>query len=194
MYICWSYFCFESNIFPPWFTSRVHEWQWTTVHIMKEFAEIYCFTLTTSSQHYLQSNERTVKTVKKLISDTDDPFLALLSYRATPLPWCGLSSMELVIGRCSCTDVPKYVTPNWPHLKDYRGQAVQTATEKVLWSETSHTHTHCSLASAPVWVSMQGNQSPGTVTQQLEILYCGDSYWKHLRLRSENTTRASFVT
>ena len=45
---------------------------------MKEFAERYCFTHTTSSPHYPQSNglaERTVKTVKKLISNTDDPYL-----------------------------------------------------------------------------------------------------------------------
>ena len=43
---------------------------------MKEFAERYCFTLVTSSPHYPQSNglaERTIKTVRKLISDTDDP-------------------------------------------------------------------------------------------------------------------------
>lgn len=45
---------------------------------MKDFAERYCFTLTTSSLYYHQSNglaERMVKTLKKLISDTDDPFL-----------------------------------------------------------------------------------------------------------------------
>jgi hypothetical protein len=58
---------------------------------MKEFAErYYCFTLRTSSPHYPQSNglaERTVKTVKKLISNTNYPYLALLSYRAMPLPY-----------------------------------------------------------------------------------------------------------
>ena len=43
---------------------------------MREFAERDCFTLVTSSPHYPQSNglaERTIKTVKELISDTDNP-------------------------------------------------------------------------------------------------------------------------
>ena len=108
---------------------------------MKEFAVRYCFTHMTSSSHYPQSNglaERTVKTVKKLISNTDDPYLALLSYRATPLPWCGLSP-----------------------------------------------------------AATQGNQSPGTVSQQLETprSYTVDTPTgqvrrnrRHLRCRSENTT------
>ena len=75
---------------------------------------------------YPQSNglaKGTVKTVKKLISNTDDPYLALLSYRATPIPWCGLSPAELFMGRHIRADVlqiKKYLTPSWLHLKDFR--------------------------------------------------------------------------
>ena len=69
---------------------------------MKEFAESYSFTHCTSSPHYPQSNgeaERAVKTAKGLLEHSSDPHMALLSYRATPLPWCGLSPAELLMGR-----------------------------------------------------------------------------------------------
>jgi len=69
---------------------------------MKEFAELYGFEHITSSPHYPRSNglvERNVKTVKSLLEHSPDPYLALLSYRATPLPFCGLSPAELSMGR-----------------------------------------------------------------------------------------------
>ena len=69
---------------------------------VKDFASSYGFNHVTSSPHYRQSNglaERTVKTVKGLLEQTTDPFLALLTYRATPFPWCELSLAELLMGR-----------------------------------------------------------------------------------------------
>ena len=66
---------------------------------MKAFASEYSFTHTTSSPHYPQSNgqfERTVKTVKQLLNQSTD--MAMLSYRSTPLPWCGFSPAELLMG------------------------------------------------------------------------------------------------
>ena len=77
---------------------------------MQEFAKQYSFTHTTSSPHYHQSNgmaERTVRTVKQLLRNTPDPYLGLLSYRATPLPWCGKSPSKLLMSRRVCTDVPQ---------------------------------------------------------------------------------------
>ena len=35
-YICWSYLCAESHIFPSWNTNRVHERQWTPVHFARD--------------------------------------------------------------------------------------------------------------------------------------------------------------
>lgn len=93
---------------------------------MKEFAESYAFTHTTSSPHYPQSNglaEQSVQTAKKLIGSSPDPYMALLSYRATPLPWCGLSPAELLMGRQIRTDVlqiKSHFIPSWPHLKGFR--------------------------------------------------------------------------
>ena len=75
----------------------------------KEFSSLYHFQHTTSSPRYPQSNglvERTVKTVKALLTDTSNPHLALLSYRATPLPWCNISPAELLFGRKIATDLP----------------------------------------------------------------------------------------
>jgi len=61
---------------------------------MKQFAESYSFMQITSSPKYPQSNglvERMVQTVKGLLNNSTDSYMALLSYRATPLPWCKLS-------------------------------------------------------------------------------------------------------
>ena len=77
---------------------------------MNEFRQSYGFVHVTSSPHYPQSNglaERTVKTVKHLLENSQDIHLALLTYRATPMPWCGLSSAELLIDHRIHTDVPQ---------------------------------------------------------------------------------------
>ena len=67
-----------------------------------DFAAYYAFVHTTSSLYFPQSNghvERAVQTVKNLLKDAGDPYLALLTYWSTPLPWCGLSPAELLMGR-----------------------------------------------------------------------------------------------
>ena len=66
---------------------------------MKEFASLYGFNHVTTSPYFPQSNgfaERMVKTVKKLLNGASDMFMALLSYRSTPLPWC---KFELLMDR-----------------------------------------------------------------------------------------------
>ena len=91
-----------------------------------DFAKAYSFSHITSSPHYPQSNrqvECTVKTVKKLLSESNDPCLSLLAYRPTPLPWCGCSPAELLMGRMIRSDLPQTqeaLVPNWPYLSDFR--------------------------------------------------------------------------
>ena len=91
-----------------------------------EFAANYGFVHTTSSPHYPQSNghaERAVKTVKKLLKESSDQCLALLSYRTTPLPFCGLSPAELSQGRRLRSDVPQTIqtlVPTWQYTKEFR--------------------------------------------------------------------------
>ena len=76
---------------------------------MRVFADCYGFDHVTSGPHYPQSNglaERTVKTIKSLFANSPDPYMALMNYRATPLPLCNLSPAELSMGRQIHTDVP----------------------------------------------------------------------------------------
>ncbi len=93
-----------------------------------QFADSYRFAHSTSSPHYPQSNglvERTVKTVKKLLKESADPCMALLSYRTTTLPWCGLSLAELSQGRHLRSDIPQTqqsLVPQWPFTKEFRQQ------------------------------------------------------------------------
>lgn len=90
------------------------------------FARAYEFKHVTSSPRFPQSNgqvERMVQTVKRLLKRSEDQYLALLSYRATPLPWCDLSPSELSMGRRVRTPVPQTgvkLIPTWPYLETFR--------------------------------------------------------------------------
>ncbi|XP_062509117.1 uncharacterized protein K02A2.6-like [Corticium candelabrum] len=94
-----------------------------STHEMREFATTYGFTLITSSPRYPQSNglaERMVKSVNQLLQRSKDPHLALLSHRTPLLPWCNISSSELLMGRRLRTKLPQVfelLTPQWPYLK-----------------------------------------------------------------------------
>ncbi len=96
-----------------------------------EFARKYGFRHITSSPKYPQSNgevECMVKTVKGLLESSEDPHLAVLSYRATPMPWCKLSPSELLMGRKLRTTIPqttKMLTPEWSYLPQFRRDNVQ---------------------------------------------------------------------
>ena len=91
-----------------------------------QFAESYGFQHSTSSPYYPQSNgqaERAVQSVKRLLIRSQDPFAALLGYRATPFPWCNLSPSQLSMGRRIRTTVPQIssqLIPDWPYLPEFR--------------------------------------------------------------------------
>ena len=76
--------------------------------MFKTFAKEYGFTHLTSSPRYPQGNgaaERAVRTVKSLLEKSDDPYVALMSYRSTPLE-NGYSPAELLMGRKLRTTIP----------------------------------------------------------------------------------------
>uniref|UniRef100_A0A3B3C851 Integrase catalytic domain-containing protein n=1 Tax=Oryzias melastigma TaxID=30732 RepID=A0A3B3C851_ORYME len=92
----------------------------------KHFAEAYDFQHLTSSPLFPQSNgkaEKGVQIVKKLLQKAkdsgSDPYLALLSYRASPLEH-GKSPAELLMGRTLRTTLP-YVAPK-QRLKTQRSR------------------------------------------------------------------------
>ena len=87
------------------------------------FATTYCFHHITSRPYSNGLAKYTVRTVKKLLQGSKDPFLAMLSYQTTPLLWCNFSPAELLMGCQLKTDVPQtkdHYIPQWPHLKNLK--------------------------------------------------------------------------
>lgn len=139
-----------------------------------QFAQKYNFKHITSSPHFPASNgqaERAVQTVKKLLKDAKDPFLALLAYRATPLPWCKRSPAELLMGRNIRSTLPVHnssLLPEWSYIKEF-----QQANEKLKQQQKSdydRRHRVRDLPEIPsdtdVWVTTGGHPIPGrTITQ-----------------------------
>nr|KAG5701917.1 hypothetical protein BaRGS_014982 [Batillaria attramentaria] len=84
----------------------------------QEFAEKWDFRHVTSSPTYPQSNGQAESGVKiaKSILNQEDPFLALLSYRSTPIPSLGLSPAELTFGRKLRTTLPTVPKMLQPHI------------------------------------------------------------------------------
>jgi len=91
---------------------------------MKEFAEVYGFHhITISPPRANGQAERMVCTVKNLLKNAKDPYMALPSNCVTPLAWSGLSPAELLLGCKNKTDVPQpknsYI-PKWTHTQNVK--------------------------------------------------------------------------
>jgi len=99
----------------------------------QQFANVYGFQHAPTSPLHASANgevERSVQTVKRLLKGSPDPYLALLSYRATPLA-NGFSPAELCFGRQVRTTVPTLQcnllpkTPNQEALRTKEGEMRQ---------------------------------------------------------------------
>ena len=91
----------------------------------RDFAKEYEFEHVTSSPKFPQANgaaERAVKTVKQLLDKNNDPYLAMMVYRSTPLE-NGYSPSELLMGRKLRTTLPmltKQLKPRVPNESKVR--------------------------------------------------------------------------
>ena len=91
-----------------------------TSSLFQQFAKEYEFEHHTSSPYHPQGNgeaERAVKTIKSLLKKATDPYLALLTYRSTPLASLGFSPAELLMSRQLRTTIPiypKHLQPSIP--------------------------------------------------------------------------------
>ena len=141
---------------------------------MKEFAEAYGFHHITTTPYYPRANgqaERTVHTVKSLLKNAKDPYMALLSYRATPLAWCGLSPAELLLGCKIRTDVPQpkssYI-PKWTHTQNLKElHEKYKSGQRKYYNKRHNVRSLPSLPdNTPVWVQTENSQVPGTVVHQ----------------------------
>ena len=82
-----------------------------------QFAKDWGFEVTTSSPRYPQSNgmsERAIQTIKKLLrkafEDENDPYIALLEYRNTPVSGLKESPAQLLMGRMLKSKLPSTVS------------------------------------------------------------------------------------
>ena len=101
------------------------------------------------------------------MENAEDPYMALLSYRATPLPWCHHSPAELLIERKIWTDVPQVKQQfmlKWTYLKGFR--ALDSAHKESQEQQYNQQRKVWSLPllpdNTPVWVTTGGRHIPGT--------------------------------
>ena len=142
-----------------------------TSQTTKEFAKAYGFVIITSSPRYPQSNglaERMVQSIKHLLSRADDPYLALLAYRSTPLPWCALSPAELLMGRRLRTTIPQtmeQLTPRWDYLKRFREADRLFKSKQKENFDSRHRAKELPLLhkNTEVWITSGREPVPGTI-------------------------------
>ena len=138
---------------------------------MKKFADTYGFTLLTSILHYPQSHglaKRTIQTIKELLQDSPDPYLALLSFRTTPILWCSFSPAELLMGRqlrTAITTPKNQLIPQWSYLQEFREKDSQYKAKQRRDYNDRHTVRPLDplLPDTPVWIRTERSQTTGHV-------------------------------
>ena len=141
-----------------------------------QFANEYGFCHITSSPKYPQSNgqaERMVQTVKHLLKNSKDPYMAMLTYRSTPLPWCGRSPAELSMGRQIRTCVPTAdckLIPQWTYLAEFqKSDATYKLKQKDNFDKRHRTKDLPMIPDdTPVWIDSDNGPVSGRVVTSAE--------------------------
>ncbi|XP_033725166.1 uncharacterized protein LOC117315132 [Pecten maximus] len=140
----------------------------------QEFTRDYGFTHSTSSPYYPQGNgeaETAVQTVKRLLSGSQDPYLALLAYRTTALR-NGYSPSELLMGRKLRTTIPESpanLSPKWPDLEYVRDKELLDRTSQKHHFDRSHRAVQRPELhpGETVWVKGPSGGFSGTITKSV---------------------------
>ena len=154
--------------------------------LIARFAACYGFQHTTSSPHFPQSNglaERTVQTVKNILKENQDPYLAILTYRSTQLPWCGLSPAQLLMGRQLRTNLPQIseqLKPSWTHLHGFREQDHKfKSQQKANFDKRHKVHSLPQIPQqAEVWITTDRRKPTIGEGRGPSIIHRGDPEWQ----------------
>ena len=106
--------------------------------------------------------------MKKLLQKSDDPYLAILNYKATPLHWCGRSPTELLMGRKVRTTLPQTASqfiPDWQFLEEFRkSDSKYKEQQKKNYDKQHRVRSQSPLpADVPVLVKTGNQTTPGSV-------------------------------
>jgi transposase InsO family protein len=115
------------------------------------FAGNYGFEHQRSSPRFSQANgaaERAVQTVKSILRKADDPFLAMLSYRTTPV-LDGYSPAQLLMGRQPRSTVP--TTPDVLQPRTPDANAVRLHDQSIKTSQAANYNRRHSAKNGRVW-------------------------------------------
>lgn len=150
----------------------------------KLFAKNWNFQHRTSSPYFPTSNgeaERAVQTAKRIL-DQDDPFEALLSYRATPVGPTGISPAEIAMGRMLRTTLPTLQSNLDP--RPYNKEAVRQKDTKAKEAYKKNFDRHHGVAPLP-------ELQPGdSVLQKLDH----EPHWSNpVRVISQTAPRSYLV-
>ena len=140
------------------------------------FAAEYGFIHTTSSPKYPQSNgeaERAVQTIKQLLRKSEDPHMALMIYRSTPL-YNGYSPSELLMNRKIRTTLPIIDSQLKPAVPDYAEVRVKEVIRKIDNKTNFDIRHHADLLDPlhpgqSVWIT--GRRDSGIVVQLTEAIW-----------------------
>jgi len=113
--------------------------------------------------------------MKGLLSNSSDHYLALLSYRTTPLPWCKLSPAELLMERKVRTAIPQttdQLKPNWPYLSAFRQKDREyKEQQKKQYDQQQRVKDRDPLEiDTPVWVMSESGPVPGQIQASFDHL------------------------